>query len=183
VLRYPNPALKSVARPLEPDERNLIEQLARDLADTMRANERCVGLAAPQLGQPLRMIVVDVSEHPRATDHNGFTLLVNPRVVFEEGAEVAREGCLSIPELTANVRRATTVVVEAMTPEWDARTIESVGFEARCLQHEIDHLDGILFLDHLSLIKRQMLLARYRREHKDDTGYTKEVQPESASSE
>ena len=64
-----------------------------------------------------------------------------------------------------------------------AGRVECEGFEARCVLHEIDHLDGILFLDHLSLIKRQMLLARYRREHKDDTGYTKEVQPESASSE
>jgi peptide deformylase len=74
-------------------------------------------------------------------------VLVNPRVVLASGGDVAREGCLSIPDLTANVRRATEVVVEASLPEGGSRAIEAEGFEARCLQHEIDHLDGILFLD------------------------------------
>ncbi len=83
-----------------------------------------------------------MSGHKKATTSNGRLVLVNPRVVHTDGAEVGREGCLSIPELTANVRRATKIVVEA-----DGRRIASEGFEARCLQHEIDHLDGLLFLD------------------------------------
>ncbi len=93
------------------------------------------------------MIVVDVSEHRKTTACHGLLLLVNPVVRSSSGAEVAREGCLSIPQLTANVRRATSIVLEARTPAGEPVRIETEGFEARCLLHEIDHLDGILFLD------------------------------------
>jgi peptide deformylase len=147
VLRYPHPALKEKARPLAPDEGKEAERVARDLVDTMRSFGHCVGLAAPQLGEPVRMVVVDVTEHPKATAAHGELVLVNPRVVRASGSEVAREGCLSIPELTANVRRATHVAIEARDPAGAARLVETEGFEARCLLHEIDHLDGILFLD------------------------------------
>jgi peptide deformylase len=116
----------------------------------MRANKRCVGLAAPQLGDEVRMVIVDVSEHPRATRHHGLLVLVNPVIRQESGSEVAREGCLSIPDLTANVKRATEIRVEALDTEGAATAIEAEGFEARCLQHEIDHLDGILFLDRVA---------------------------------
>ena len=140
VLRYPHPALKEVAREAHNDGE--IERVARDLEDTMDAFGHCVGLAATQLGEMLRIVVVDVSGHRKAASSNGRLLLVNPRIVAAEGAEVGREGCLSIPDLTANVRRATRIEVEA-----GDRRIVSEGFEARCLQHEIDHLDGLLFLD------------------------------------
>jgi len=96
------------------------------------------------------MVVVDVSEHPRATRHHGLLVLVNPVIRRSSGGEIAREGCLSIPDLTANVKRATEVVVEASDPAGAARSIEAEGFEARALQHEIDHLDGILFLDRVA---------------------------------
>jgi peptide deformylase len=108
----------------------------------MYAFGHCVGLAATQLGEMLRIVVVDVTGHRKAASSNGRLLLVNPRIVAAEGAEVGREGCLSIPDLTANVRRATRIEVEA-----GDRRIVSEGFEARCVQHEIDHLDGLLFLD------------------------------------
>jgi peptide deformylase len=121
--------------------------VAGDLVDTMRSHPGCVGLAAPQLDELVRLVIVDVSEHPKATRHHGELVLVNPRVVRFAGAEVAREGCLSIPHLTANVRRATDIVVASHTPDGHTRVIEAEGFEARCLLHEIDHLDGILFLD------------------------------------
>jgi peptide deformylase len=140
VLLYPHPALKEVAR--EAHEPGEITRVARDLEDTMDAFGHCVGLAATQLGEMLRIVVVDVSGHKKATTSNGRLVLVNPRIVETEGAEVGREGCLSIPDLTANVRRATRIEVEA-----GDRRIVSEGFEARCLQHEIDHLDGLLFLD------------------------------------
>jgi peptide deformylase len=140
VLVYPHPALKQVAR--EATDPGEIARVRQDLLDTMDSFGHCVGLAATQLGEMVRMIVVDVSGHRKATTSNGRLVLVNPRIVEAEGAEVGREGCLSIPELTANVRRATKIVVEA-----EDQTIESEGFEARCLQHEIDHLDGLLFLD------------------------------------
>jgi peptide deformylase len=140
VLVYPHAALKQVARELHDAEE--IARVARDLEDTMDAFGHCVGLAATQLGEMVRIVVVDVSGHRKAATSNGRLLLVNPRIVGAEGAEVGREGCLSIPDLTANVRRATRIEVEA-----GDRRIVSEGFEARCLQHEIDHLDGLLFLD------------------------------------
>jgi peptide deformylase len=140
VLLYPHPALKEVAR--EAHEPGETTRVARDLEDTMDSFGHCVGLAATQLGEMLRIVVVDVSGHRKAASSNGRLMLVNPRIVAAEGAEVGREGCLSIPDLTANVRRATRIEVEA-----GDRRIVSEGFEARCLQHEIDHLDGLLFLD------------------------------------
>jgi peptide deformylase len=139
VLVYPNRLLKQVAAPAQAGE---IEVASADLLDTMDSLGHCVGLAAPQLGELVRVVAVDVSEHPKASSHNGRLVLANPRVIETSGSEVAREGCLSIPDLTANVRRATRIVVQHA-----GGRIASEGFEARCIQHEIDHLDGILFLD------------------------------------
>ncbi len=153
VLRYPHPSLKTVCRELGPDDRAEIERVAGDLLDTMRSFPRCVGVAAPQLEELVRMVAVDVSEHPKTTRSHGLLILYNPQIVFASGAEVAREGCLSIPDLTANVRRATEIVVEAFDADGGTRVIETEGFEARCLQHEIDHLDGLLFLDRVDSLK------------------------------
>jgi peptide deformylase len=139
VLVYPHPVLKEVAAPAQGGSAG---RVGRDLVDTMQSLERCVGLAAPQIGELSRVIAVDVREHPKADTDNGLLVLANPRIVETEGSEVAREGCLSIPALTANVRRATRIVVEHAEG-----AVECLGFEARCVQHELDHLDGILFLD------------------------------------
>jgi peptide deformylase len=152
VLRYPHPALKASARELGPDEGDVVTRVAQDLIDTMRSHTRCVGVAAPQLDEPVRMVVVDVTDHPKAVSKNGLLVLVNPRVVRSEGAKVGREGCLSIPDLTANVRRATSITVEASDPAGRDLVIEADAFEARCLLHEIDHLDGVLFLDRVDSI-------------------------------
>ena len=153
VLRYPDPALKQVARAPQGNE---AARVAEDLVDTMRAHAGCVGLAAPQIGEPVRMVVVDVSGHPRAESDHGLLVLVEPTVAEDNGAEVAREGCLSIPDLTANVRRATEIVVTGRDPDGNTVRVESRGFEARCLLHEIDHLDGILFLDRVDSLKRDV---------------------------
>jgi peptide deformylase len=137
--------------------------VAADLLDTMGAYPGCVGLAAPQLDELVRMVVVDVTGHKKAASSNGLLLLVDPVVVSERGGEVAREGCLSIPHLTANVRRATEVELRARTPSGDSVEITSEGFEARCLLHEIDHLDGLLFLDRVdSLATDVFRRKRYR---------------------
>ncbi len=146
VLLFPHPALKLVAKPLRGRSEEA-RRVTRDLLDTMAAHPGCVGIAAPQLDEIVRALVVDVSEHPKAKTSNGLLVLCDPVVVSAEGQKVAREGCLSIPHLTANVRRATSIEVEAITPDGDPVTVESEGFEARCLLHEIDHLDGLLFLD------------------------------------
>jgi len=151
-----------------------VRRLVDDMYETMDA-ARGVGLAANQVGVARRVAVVDA-------DEDRFEM-IDPVILESEGRAVAEEGCLSIPEIYGDVSRPERVVIEATDREGNRYRKEAIGLKARAIQHEIDHLDGILFLDHLSLIKRQMLLARYRREHKDDTGYTKEVQPESASSE
>jgi peptide deformylase len=139
VLLYPDPILKQVAVPVQAAEARIV---ADELLATMRSYERCVGIAAPQIGRLVRVAVVDVSEHPKAETSNGLLVLANPRIVAAEGSDVAREGCLSLPDVTANVRRATRVVVEHLDG-----TVECLGFEARAVQHELDHLDGVLFLD------------------------------------
>ncbi len=163
VLLFPHPSLKAVARELGEADRELVAKVGADLLDTMRSFGHCVGLAAPQLDELVRMVAVDVSEHPKATSSNGLLVLVNPTVSRREGAEVAREGCLSIPDLTANVRRATEIVVEARDPAGDVRVLESEGFEARCLQHEIDHLDGVLFLDRVDSLAADVFRRRAYR--------------------
>ncbi len=157
VLRYPHPALKQVARALDPGEDEEIARVAADLVDTMDSFGHCVGLAATQLNEMVRMVAVDVTGHKKATASNGRLVLVNPRIVSASGAEVGREGCLSIPELTANVRRGTEVVVEA-----GDRVVRSEGFEARCLQHEIDHLDGVLFLDRVDSLTADVFRRKRR---------------------
>ena len=158
MLRYPHPALKQVARALDPGaEEEEIARVAADLVDTMDSFGHCVGLAATQLGEMVRMVAVDVTAHKKATGSNGRLVLVNPRVVASSGAEVGREGCLSIPELTADVRRATAITVESA-----GGVIRSEGFEARCLQHELDHLDGLLFLDRVDSLTADVFRRKRR---------------------
>jgi peptide deformylase len=149
VLRYPHPALKAVARPLSfPDDAGEAERVAADLLDTMGSMSFTTGVAATQLGELVRVVVVDVTGHRRTTACHGQIVLVNPAIESEsEESEVGREGCLSIPDLTANVRRPVGVVVAGVDAAGTAVRVETEGFEARCLLHEIDHLDGILFLD------------------------------------
>jgi len=156
ILHLPNPALKRVAHEIAPGQTALAERVAADLLETMHSFPRCVGLATPQIGESVRIIVVDVSLHPRGGPGSGELLLVNPVIVKRDGAEVAREGCLSVPELTANVSRATEVEIEALTPAGAPLTVSAIGFEARALQHEIDHLDGLLFLDRVDSVPRDV---------------------------
>jgi peptide deformylase len=149
VLRYPHPALKAVARPVAfPADADEVERVARDLLDTMGSMSFTTGVAATQLGEMVRVVAVDVTGHKRTTVCHGEMVLVNPVVESaSQESEVGREGCLSIPDLTANVRRPVSVVVTAFGADGAAVEVETEGFEARCLLHEIDHLDGILFLD------------------------------------
>jgi peptide deformylase len=143
-----------VARPLDVEKDAAeTERVGRDLIDTMEGGPRTVGIAAPQLDELVRIIVVDVSDHPKATSSHGQLVLVNPRIVLRTGSEIGREGCLSIPHLTANVRRATEIVVEALELDGEPVAVRAAGFEARALAHEIDHLDGILFLDRVESVK------------------------------
>lgn len=149
---YPDPVLKQVAAPVGvPDEDAL--RLADDLVDTVRAHERCVGIAANQIGELRRCIVVDVTGHAKARSCAGLVVLFDPVVAETSGAEVAREGCLSIPDLTADVRRATEVTVTGTGRSGEPLTVRADAFEARALLHEIDHLDGVLFLDRVASLE------------------------------
>ena len=165
VLRYPNPALKAVARPLSfPADAAEAERVAGDLLDTMRSMSFTTGVAATQLGELVRVVAVDVTGHKRTTVCHGETVLVNPVVLATSGeTEVGREGCLSIPDLTANVRRPVWVVVTGLDADGADVEIRTEGFEARCLLHEIDHLDGILFLDRVDSLARDVFRRKKYR--------------------
>jgi peptide deformylase len=130
--------------PLDPD----VVTLAADLLATQRSAAGCVGLAAPQVGVPARVFSLDVTDHPRTRTCHGALALTNPVVASASRWERGREGCLSVPDLTGDVKRATRLVVQATVPgTGEVVRIETDAFEARALQHEIDHLDGLLFLD------------------------------------
>ncbi|MER3453054.1 MAG: peptide deformylase [Acidimicrobiia bacterium] len=146
VLRLPEPLLKRPAAPVERVD-DSVRSLAADLVDTMRASPACVGLAAPQIGVPLRAFVVDVSGHRKARSCHGTVVLFNPEILLAHRPEMAREGCMSVPDLTGDVARATEVVVRGLTPEGTDRVLRVDAFEARAVLHEMDHLDGMLFLD------------------------------------
>lgn len=132
-----------------------LRRLVDDMFDTMYA-ARGIGLAAPQVNRGERVAVVDVEKRP--------IVLINPRIVARQGKVSGEEGCLSIPEVYAEVQRAATVTVEALDLELEPFTLEATGLLGRCLQHEIDHLHGKLFLDHLSLLKRRAALRDWDEE-------------------
>lgn len=149
IRRFPDPLLKQPTRPVERVDdavRRFIDALIR----TMRHHPRCVGLAAPQVGSDLRIAVMDSSVHPKAKVSRGLIVLVNPQIEGAEGAMLQREGCLSIPDLTANVRRASCIQLRSFDQFGSVRQLVLEGFEAIIAQHEIDHLDGTLFLDRVA---------------------------------
>lgn len=149
VLRLPEAILKQPCAPVERIDA-AARELARDLVDTMRASPACVGLAANQIGVPVRAFAVDVTGHRKARSCHGEFVLLNPEILLAHGPVAAREGCMSVPDLTGDVARATTLVVRGLTPEGDERVLEVDAFEARAVQHEVDHLDGFLFLDRVT---------------------------------
>ncbi|MBT1073875.1 peptide deformylase [Geobacter grbiciae] len=153
ILCYPHPVLKKVSHAVAviDDE---IRCLIDDLLDTMRAGPGSVGVAAPQIGVTLRVCVVDVSgsRHGKENNH-GLLVMVNPEIAHREGAAIMREGCMSVPDYTGDVERATTITVRFRDGEGTERVISASGFEAVAIQHEMDHLDGILFLDRIVSLK------------------------------
>jgi peptide deformylase len=139
------------------------EHLVADLLDTMRASPACVGLAAPQIGISKRAIAVDVTGHPKTTVCHGLVVMFDPVLVGSSGRAVGREGCMSVPDLTANVSRATHIVVRGISPEGRELEITTEGFEARAFQHEIDHVDGMLILDRVASLATDVFRRRTYR--------------------
>ena len=159
ILRFPDPRLKKVATPiLEIDEG--IKRLARDMAETMYEAPG-IGLAATQVDVHKRLIVIDVSE---ARDE--LLTLINPEIAERDGIQVCEEGCLSVPGIYDKVERAENVVVRYLDLKGEKRTIEAHGLLAVCLQHEIDHLDGKVFVEHLSLLKQTRIKAKLAKQAK-----------------
>jgi len=153
IVLYPDPVLKTPAQPVDRVEAAVL-QLIDDLVDTMHAGPGSVGVAAPQIGVALRVCVIDVSNNRHGKDNNhGLLLMVNPEIVARSGNSVMREGCMSVPDYTGDVERASEVTLHYTAPDGFQRAIAASGFEAVAIQHELDHLDGILFLDRITSLK------------------------------
>ena len=147
VLTYPDPLLKQVAAPVTEFDSSLA-RLAEDLEQTMRAGPGGVGIAAPQVGVLLRVVIVDVSSRPGIPNH-GRLVLVNPEIQRWKGMVKGREGCLSVPDFIGTVIRAEHITLQAQDIHGGMQQYQMQGYEARAVQHEVDHLDGLLFLDRL----------------------------------
>ncbi|MZH40984.1 MAG: peptide deformylase [Nitrospinae bacterium] len=157
ILVYPDDRLKIVSRPVQEFSDNL-KIFVRDLEQTFRSYPGCVGIAAPQVGRLERIVLIDISHKPQHVNH-GFLILINPEITLYEGESLGREGCLSVPDYTGKVERAKSITLKALNENGDAREYQMSGYEARAVQHEIDHLDGKLFLDRL-VSKRNALRKR-----------------------
>lgn len=157
VLLYPDPLLKQVSVKIEVFDESAA-QLLKDLVDTMVDAGHSVGIAAPQIGELRRAVVVDVSKSKlgKKQKNHGLLCMVNPEIIEREGETIVREGCMSVPEYTGNVTRSERVVVQFINRDGELQVIRSEAFEAIAVQHELDHLDGKLFLDRVSSLKTDL---------------------------
>jgi peptide deformylase len=158
ILTYPNPELKKKSSPVTIIT-DSVRELVQDMATTMYAAPG-IGLAAPQLGVHQRVIVIDISGKNEPPD---LIVAINPVIVHAEGESYEEEGCLSVPDYAANVRRHARVIVKALDLEGVERNWKAEDLLAIAFQHEIDHLDGILFVDHLSALKRELFQRKARK--------------------
>lgn len=148
ILTYPDERLKRLSEPVEQFDAELREFVA-ELEETMRAGPGGVGIAAPQVDRIQRIVIVDCSVTRRPVPNHGRLVLINPELLTWEGMEVGREGCMSVPDYTGNVIRAQKITVQAFDELGRRNEYAFEGFEARAVQHEVDHLDGLLFVDRL----------------------------------
>lgn len=153
IVTYPDPILKQVCAPVQAID-DEVKKLIEDLVDTMHAGPGSVGVAAPQIGVSMRVCVIDVSKNRHGKENNhGLLLMINPEIVAKSGAAVMREGCMSVPDYTGDVERATELTLRFTEPDGHVREFDASGFEAVAIQHEMDHLDGYLFLDRIASLK------------------------------
>jgi peptide deformylase len=158
ILKYGDSILHDAARAVDAITPE-VDTLIGDMIDTMYAAPG-VGLAATQVGVPLRIFVVDISI---GRDPSGLLVMINPEFVERDGTQLEEEGCLSVPGFNATVVRPTRAVVKGLDRHGDARQVEGVGLLARAFQHEMDHLDGMLFVDRIRGIKRDLIVRRIRK--------------------
>ena len=157
ILTYPDDRLRQVSEPVEQFD-GVLQSHIDDLEETRLAGPGAVGIAAPQVAWFQRVLIVDVSGREKTRNH-GHLILVNAEITEWDGFAVGREGCLSVPDYTGNVVRAERIQLDALDRDGNALCFEMEGFEARAVQHEMDHLDGLLFLDRL-VSRRQDLFQR-----------------------
>ena len=163
VLLYPDTRLKEIC-PEIVDFNDSARQILQDLVDTMLDAGHSVGVAAPQIGAMQRAVVVDVSKSKlgKKQKNHGLLQMINPAIIEKEGTQIVREGCMSVPDYTGNVTRAERIVVQFLNQDGQLQVIPAEGFEAIAIQHELDHLDGLLFLDRVSSLKSDL----FRRKQK-----------------
>jgi peptide deformylase len=164
ILKYPDERLKQESVPVEIFD-DALRAFVNDLEETMRAGPGGVGIAAPQVGRFQRIVIVDISSKPKLANH-GRLVLINPEITEWEGMAMGREGCMSVPDYTGNVIRAERITFSAYDEHGERHEYECEGYEARAVQHECDHLDGLLFLDRL-VSRRTDLFQRKVYQTKD----------------
>jgi len=163
IITYPDARLKQTAEEVTSFD-SALSEFIKNIDETMSAGPGGVGIAATQVGVMQRIVIVDVSNYPRLKNakHHGHLILVNPEILDWQGMKKGREGCMSVPDFTGNVIRAENIVLSALDENGNQHQYEMEGFEARAVHHEIDHLDGMLFLDRL-VSRRNDLFKRKNR--------------------
>lgn len=160
ILQYPDPRLHKVAKPVSAIT-EMTRKLILDMAETMYAAPG-VGLAATQIDVHEQIIVIDLSE-----EHNDLKVLINPVLILAEGEEVSEEGCLSVPGIYENVSRAEFITVQALNENGKSFTLQTGGLLAVCIQHEMDHLRGKVFVEHLSHLKQTRIRAKLKKQRRE----------------
>lgn len=164
VLKYPHQILRTMSESvLKVDDG--IRRIVNDMIETMYALPSCVGVAAPQVGYPLRIFVIDVSRKIGPKKNHELLAMINPVLIYAEGEKMTKEGCLSIPDFLGNVKRARNVIVRGLNPEGNEVEVLSQGLEAIAIQHEVDHLNGVLFIHRVSSLASD--LVRRKITYKD----------------
>ena len=161
VLKFPDKRLREVSKPIT-EVTDEIRRLAQEMLDVMY-DEPGIGLAAPQVGEQVRLVVVDTEWTEEDGEKNPL-VLINPEIAEREGTITWTEGCLSVPDFTADVERAARVKLLAQDLDGKAISIEAEDLQAVCFQHEIEHLDGVLFIDHISRLKREMYVRKRKKQ-------------------
>ena len=174
VLKFPDRRLAEVSEPIE-EVTDEIRLLARDMLDVMY-DEPGIGLAAPQMGETVRLIVVDTEWTEEGAEKSPL-VLVNPEIVEREGKLSWSEGCLSVPDFQAEVERAESVRLLATDLDGQELAIDAEGIRAVCFQHEVDHLDGILFIDRISRLKREMYVRKRKKQLRQELEETGSATP------
>ncbi len=149
IYEFPAPILKQISKTVTSFDTSL-ESFVQDGIETLQSHNYCVGLAAPQTGVLKRIVFIDVSRARKPHPNNGLLALINPIILEASNHKIVREGCLSIPDFTANVKRAMNITVTYQNIQGDTKILTTKDFEAHAIQHEMDHLDGVLFLDKIT---------------------------------